>query len=57
MINLYEPLFEAVQQAELTDYYFEGDWHWTARGHRLAADSIYLQMVDWGFISNKQGVR
>jgi hypothetical protein len=39
-IDLTPEFHQAVQQSSLTDYYIEEDWHWTAKGHELAAETI-----------------
>jgi hypothetical protein len=35
------PVFsEAIHKNSLEDFYIPGDWHWTAKGHELAAREI-----------------
>lgn len=35
------PVFnQKVQEEGIAKYYIEGDWHWTAKGHKLAAEAI-----------------
>lgn len=40
LLDLTDAFYEAGRQSQVTDYYIEGDWHWTARGHDLAAREI-----------------
>lgn len=46
MIDLTPYFTEAVKKSKLTDYYMEGDWHWTAQGHKLAADKISQYLLN-----------
>jgi len=39
---------EAVQTGQLTDYYIQGDWHWTPQGHELAAKLILEKLTQRG---------
>lgn len=39
-INLKPSFNEAVAKDGLETYYIPGDWHWTPKGHRLAAQTI-----------------
>ncbi|HOW58912.1 MAG TPA: SGNH/GDSL hydrolase family protein [Candidatus Omnitrophota bacterium] len=40
LINLKPAFNEAVAKDGLEAYYIKGDWHWTAKGHQLAAEVI-----------------
>lgn len=40
LINMRPLLYEKVQAGSLEDYYIEGDGHWTALSHRLAAEAV-----------------
>lgn len=40
MIDLTPFFFRSVQQSDLTEYYIKDDWHWTAKGHQLAASVL-----------------
>lgn len=40
LLDLTPEFRQAAEHSSLTDYYIEGDWHWTAKGHALAADAI-----------------
>jgi hypothetical protein len=40
MINLKPAFNEAVAKDGLESYYIKNDWHWTPRGHALAAKVI-----------------
>jgi hypothetical protein len=38
MVDPTREFYAALKQSAATDYYIKDDWHWTAKGHRLAAD-------------------
>jgi hypothetical protein len=41
------PIFrEAIKSSTITTYYIEGDWHWTAKGHALAAQTLERYLKD-----------
>ncbi|OQA41872.1 MAG: hypothetical protein BWY49_00196 [Candidatus Omnitrophica bacterium ADurb.Bin314] len=40
LINLHPPFADAVTREGLEAYYIKNDWHWTPRGHALAARTI-----------------
>jgi len=46
LIDLTPGFYEAVQIGKITDYYIEGDWHWTAKGHELASDLISRYLTE-----------
>lgn len=39
-IDLTPIFYAAIQKGKVSDYYIEGDGHWTANGHQLAANAI-----------------
>ena len=44
LINLRPAFSAAVEKEGLEAYYIKSDWHWTAKGHALAAKTIMAQM-------------
>ena len=44
LINLRPAFNEAVARDGLEAYYIKNDWHWTPRGHALAARTIVEQV-------------
>jgi len=52
-LDLTPDLYRAVQQKSINHYYIEGDWHWTAKGHQLAADLIAHYLIDHGLSFRK----
>ena len=40
MIDLTPIFFNAVRESDITEYYIKDDWHWTAKGHQLAASVL-----------------
>ena len=40
MIDLTPIFFKAIQTSNVTEYYIKDDWHWTAKGHQLAASIL-----------------
>ncbi len=44
LINLHPVFTEAVAKDGLEAYYIKGDWHWTPKGHALAAKMITEQL-------------
>jgi hypothetical protein len=38
MVDPTKDFYAAVRQSTAADYYIQDDWHWTAKGHLLAAD-------------------
>jgi len=53
-IDLSPHFVEAVGEGDITDYYIQGDWHWTVKGNQLAADVIDQKLTDQGMILKKQ---
>jgi len=44
MIDLTPIFFELIHQSDITEYYIKDDWHWTAKGHQLAA-SVLMEFI------------
>ena len=44
LINLHPVFTEAVARDGLETYFIKGDWHWTPKGHALAAQTITEQL-------------
>jgi hypothetical protein len=40
IIDPIEEFYRRIQDAELTDYYIRDDWHWTPKGHVVAANML-----------------
>ncbi len=40
MVDPTREFFEAAKRSDITDYYIKDDWHWTPKGHALAADIL-----------------
>lgn len=55
----FTPIFiDAVSRSKLSDYYIEDEWHWTPKGHELAAHLMIQHLMEKGYVtSGKNGAK
>lgn len=51
LIDLTPAFSNLVSKFKLTDYYIKDDWHWTAQGHRLAAQILISYLKEKAYLS------